>query len=1513
MAGASGLLLRSLSEVIIAIEDMKFRPVLELLESRLLLSGTVVTLHGEPIENFSEYAEILQFDPAPEREQLESHVSSQLDAPALAAFPLDQTFLLHSNPGASKVIYLDFDGHVTSATEWNNAFTGGADIVSPAYSFEGDSSFSDTEKLRIQNIWKRVTEDFIPFDVDVTTEDPGSAALIRSNSFDTEWGVRMVIGGNSSDWYADGAGGVAYVGSFTWSSDTPGFVFPENLLNNEKYIAEAVTHEAGHTLGLRHDGNDSVEYYAGHGSGATGWAPIMGVGYYEELVQWSRGEYPAANNAEDDLAIIVGNNGFGYRGDDHGGSLAGADALFVDAEGLVFDEGIVERNTDLDFFSFTTMSGAIVLDVDPFGISPNLDILAKLYDSGGGLVASDNPAEALDAGFSLDLAAGTYYLSVEGVGKSPLDTGYSDYGSLGYYSISGRLSGPEAIDAAIASSDISFDIEFPQDSDTVTISAVVNNLGNEGLSGLVVRFYEGDPNFGGVQIGSDFAAPLLGPYASTIAQAAWSPGSSGVIDVYVVLDPDNFISEDDESNNAAYNSIYVSDNDNRPPDIYNVVVSEYNGDGDGVVAADEQTLISWELTDAIARGPLITEVSTGDAAFVEIQNVWDQAIDVSGWTVLLNDADVDSPDINAVNPQAWVMVGHMAAREVAYRSEDPSAGADYFGDSILWENDGPGWAMIVDGDGDVRDFAVWGYSAAEIAAMSVNYGAFAGITAGGQWSGDGAEKGSEPSPPSPPVNGSIVYSGGAYSENFNSMGASGTAAPEGWTVGSYIAAQTNSEPLSAPDDEALQVDDGSSRTQGQSYNYGSNGDSDRAIGNVPRRNSGDRAIQVAITNDTGAEITALNLSYVGEQWRDSRTRASLPQNLSVWFSREPGSGFTSLGDGFSFLAPSNEGLSAAIDGNDPGNRTEISGLYVLDAPVLDGETFYITWHDSDDANEPDHGLAIDNVVIIPEYDPPNSILQRVGDADSDTAADFVRTGESTMGGVNPDLIQSSGIGLVELLVDGSPVTMSGDYYAIVGPLSSGGFAAADHSFTINAGDGDNSPAYSQFVGTVTVSPSEELTILHEGLPVVSGQVDPIDFGRVEKGGPALEELFEIRNDGAQTLSFSAITAPPGFSVAYPRNMELSPGGSTTFTVTFDTDHVGLFGGEMTLATSDGAQSPDGLDESAFTLLLSAEVTAAASISGRYLFYNNSALDGSDPAASPEDDAALAAGKVMLLPGQAVTSANYSSYSRGINGIMVDVDGLGGMPASGDIGVRVYDDQSGSWAPGPAPSVSLRSGDGADGSDRVTLIWPDGAIVNQWVEVKVLSDSNGGGLGLDADDVFYFGNSIGDCDGDGAVGDDDYDLLVSQFGQRGDGLAADLNRDGRVNLHDFAIMRSRFGETTETPTFPAAAPEAPRAASAISVEEQPVNGDDSEYVSDISDDSSALAVLAPVVDLLVGPLSVSGYIPEPPPTFWGGGTPTLHRAATSEYDLRPLNDDAVAGEGDDLLTDILAESALALPL
>jgi hypothetical protein len=156
-------------------------------------------------------------------------------------------------------------------------------------------------------------------------------------------------------------------------------------------------------------------------------------------------------------------------------------------------------------------------------------------------------------------------------------------------------------------------------------------------------------------------------------------------------------------------------------------------------------------------------------------------------------------------------------------------------------------------------------------------------------------------------------------------------------------------------------------------------------------------------------------------------------------------------------------------------------------------------------------------------------------------------------------------------------------------------------------------------------------------------------------------------------------------------------------------------------------------------------TDNASVVGRFLFYDNSKYDGNIAGVNPSDDGAIATDKAAYLPGQGpATFANVSSYSKGINGIMVDLLGAGmhGSIGPGDFSFQVGNDNSpGTWATAPAPaSVAVRAGAGVSGSDRVELIWADGPIKQQWLEVTVKATPD---TGLAANDVFFYGNEIGD--------------------------------------------------------------------------------------------------------------------------------------------------------------------------
>jgi hypothetical protein len=423
--------------------------------------------------------------------------------------PLSDTFKLHSRPTATKVIYLDFDGFTARGTPWN-ASRGRDPIISPPYDLDGNGdAFTDNELRAIQTIWQQVSGDFSPFDVNVTTEDPGEAALVNTGGSDDRWGMRVVM--TPDDFPAPGAGGVAYIGSFRWgynqagATDTPCYVF--NRVPEQATLA--ASHEVGHSLGLSHDGTNgsnpfqqNAEYYSGHGgNGETSWGAIMGAPYDRNVTTWDRGEYFGSNNGgsnanynsgPDDIAVIVSPpNGFGIVADDHGDQDTLATELTgpIDANDRVQLSrlGIIERSNDLDFFQFQAGSGTLDLTIDPYitqawtrasdgsfsssiesalfntnywpaTASANLDVEAKLYDASGTLIATSNP-NGLRASFSgLQISAGIYYLSIDGVGfGTPTvnpPNGYTDYGSIGQYLITGSM--PVAFGVAVSNASLTY-------------------------------------------------------------------------------------------------------------------------------------------------------------------------------------------------------------------------------------------------------------------------------------------------------------------------------------------------------------------------------------------------------------------------------------------------------------------------------------------------------------------------------------------------------------------------------------------------------------------------------------------------------------------------------------------------------------------------------------------------------------------------------------------------------------------------------------------------------------------------------------------------------------------------------------------------------------------------------------------------------------------------------------------------------------------------------------------------
>ena len=376
-------------------------------------------------------------------------------------------FTLHSKLGASTVLYVDFDGHDLIDTVWN-AYSDQETLQMRRYDLDGDyTNFSTAEVTRIAETWRRVAEDFAPFDIDITTQEPPFTinATTGRKQYASNVGHNLVTQQQDANGFwvytqgGCGCGGVAYINVFGNSFYQPGLTFNAGLGSN----ALTVSHETGHNLNLGHDGTSTLGYYSGHGSGATSWGPIMGAPFGDSLTQWSKGEYPDANNPQDDFAVIDAS--LDFRTDDHEDAnldfatpLQVTSGINVVGDARVTDpgwtslanKGVIEDANDVDIFVMNIGVGLIALNIDPAkhenyegSQGANLDLEVTLLDALGYTLQTSNPDLDANAAINYNVtAAGAYYLRVTGVGRAGTggsDYGHTAYGSVGQYYINGTI------------------------------------------------------------------------------------------------------------------------------------------------------------------------------------------------------------------------------------------------------------------------------------------------------------------------------------------------------------------------------------------------------------------------------------------------------------------------------------------------------------------------------------------------------------------------------------------------------------------------------------------------------------------------------------------------------------------------------------------------------------------------------------------------------------------------------------------------------------------------------------------------------------------------------------------------------------------------------------------------------------------------------------------------------------------------------------------------------------------
>ncbi len=105
---------------------------------------------------------------------------------------------------------------------------------------------------------------------------------------------------------------------------------------------------------------------------------------------------------------------------------------------------------------------------------------------------------------------------------------------------------------------ISLSNPMPQENVETTITATIKNIGYEDATGVVIRFYLGDPNAGGIQLGTDQIIPSLPVGGSAQASITASFTGTGGKTIFVKADPDNIISETSETDNVSSARIWIA-------------------------------------------------------------------------------------------------------------------------------------------------------------------------------------------------------------------------------------------------------------------------------------------------------------------------------------------------------------------------------------------------------------------------------------------------------------------------------------------------------------------------------------------------------------------------------------------------------------------------------------------------------------------------------------------------------------------------------------------------------------------------------------------------------------------------------------------------------------------------------------------------------------------------------------------------------------------------------------------
>ncbi len=226
-----------------------------------------------------------------------------------------------------------------------------------------------------------------------------------------------------------------------------------------------------------------------------------------------------------------------------------------------------------------------------------------------------------------------------------------------------------------------------------------------------------------------------------------------------------------------------------------------------------------------------------------------------------------------------------------------------------------------------------------------------------------------------------------------------------------------------------------------------------------------------------------------------------------------------------------------------------------------------------------------------------------------------------------------------------------------------------------------------------------------------------------------------------------------------------------------------------------ATDNNGVSNTTFTL------TALVAIVNQKVFYNNSGYETQGGVS-----AALDSAKALLHASntsRTTTASNVINYTRGINGVVLDVAGLVGTNLSAsDFLFRIAPSGASgvvnpsTWGFAPAPTAIAVSAGTSTTAARIRLEWADNAIKNTWLQIIVLANAN---TGLVNREVYYLGHALGDVDYVGPtfrVATNDVALVRAGVGNTVVSVndPRDVDKDRRVTTNDVSYLRARVANT-----------------------------------------------------------------------------------------------------------------------